>query len=106
MGGASCKCWLCRDPNGIVEEKEVGSTSRWQAVLRSISPTTWTGNYEHAACRILNGIAKRTKTTLHALPPEPRVKPKLLQLSTPSNGHSGMRPPAFLRGNIAPRPQG
>ena len=28
MGGAGSKCWLCRDPNGIIEQKEVESTSR------------------------------------------------------------------------------
>ena len=28
MGGAGSKCWLCRDPHGIVEQKELESTSR------------------------------------------------------------------------------
>ena len=69
MGGAGSKCWLCKDPNGIVEQKEVESTSRWGAFLRSITPDTRPGDYQHAACRILNSIAKCTESTLTALPP-------------------------------------
>ena len=68
MGGAGSKCWLCKDPNDIVEEMGVESTSRWGAFLRSVTPDRQPGNYQHAACRILNGIAKRTETTLQALP--------------------------------------
>ena len=56
------------DPNGIVEQMGVESTSRWGAFLRSVTPDRRPGDYQHAACRILNGIAKRTKTTLQALP--------------------------------------
>ena len=69
MGGAGSKCWLCKDPNGIVEQRGVESTSRWGAFLRSVSPDRRPGDYQHAACRILNGIAKRIETTLQALPP-------------------------------------
>ena len=61
MGGAG--------PNGIVEQMGVESTSRWGAFLRSVTPNSRPGDYQHAACRILNGIAKRTETTLQALPP-------------------------------------
>ena len=35
---------------------------------RSVTPDRRPGDYQHAACRILNGIAKRTETTLQALP--------------------------------------
>ena len=45
------------------------STSRWGAFLRSVTPDRRPGDYQHAACRILNGIAKRIETTLQALPP-------------------------------------
>ena len=69
MGGAGSKCWLCKDPNGIVEQRGVESTSRWGAFLRSVTPDRRPGDYQHAACRILNGIAKRIETTLQALPP-------------------------------------
>ena len=31
MRGAGSKCWLCKDPNGIVLQMEVESTSRWRA---------------------------------------------------------------------------
>ena len=68
MGGAGSKCWLCKDPNGIVEQMGVESTSRWGAFLRSVTPDKRPGDYQHAACRILNGMAKRTETTLQALP--------------------------------------
>ena len=47
----------------------VESTSRWGAFLRSVTPDRRPGDYQHATCRILNGIAKRTETTLQALPP-------------------------------------
>ena len=33
-----------------------------------MAPDRRPGDYQHAACRILNGIAKRTETTLQALP--------------------------------------
>ena len=69
MGGAGSKCWFCKDPNGIVEQRGVESTSRWGAFLRSVTPDRRPGDYQHAACRILNGIAKRIETTLQALPP-------------------------------------
>ena len=69
IGGAGSKCWLCIDPNGIVEQMGVESTSRWGAFLRCETPDRRPGDYQHAACRILNGIAKRTETTLQALPP-------------------------------------
>ena len=38
MRGAGCKCWLCKDPNGIVEQMGVQSTSRWGAFLRCVTP--------------------------------------------------------------------
>ena len=69
MGGVESKCWLCNDPNGIVEQRGVESTSRWGAFLRSVTPDRRPGDYQHAACRILNGIAKRIETTLQALSP-------------------------------------
>ena len=72
MGGVGSKCWLCKDPNGIVEQRGVESTSRWGAFLRSVTrprSDRRLGDYQHAACRILNSIAKRTETTLQALPP-------------------------------------
>ena len=62
-GGAGSKCWLCKDPNGIVEQMGVESTSRLGVFLRSVTPDRRPGDYQHAACRILNGIAKRTETT-------------------------------------------
>ena len=45
------------------------STSKLGAFLRCVTPDRQPGDYQHAACRILNRIAKRTETTLHALPP-------------------------------------
>ena len=69
MGGVGSKCWLCKDPNGIVGQMGVESTSRWGALLRCVTPGKRPGDYQHAACRILNGIAKRIETTLEALPP-------------------------------------
>ena len=63
MGGARSKCWLCKDPNGIVEQMGVESTSRWGAFLRFVTPDRRPGDYQHVACRILNGIAKRIETT-------------------------------------------
>ena len=73
FGGVGSKCWLCKDPNGIVEQIGVESTSRWGAFLRCVTPDRRPGDYQHAACRILNGIrsgiAKRTATILQALPP-------------------------------------
>ena len=78
MGGAGSKCWFCKDPNGIVEQMGVKSNSRWGAFLRCVTPDTRPGDYQHAACRILNGIAKRTETTLQALPPGTRGKAQAL----------------------------
>ena len=69
MGGAAPKCCLCKDPNGIIEQRGVKSTSRSGAFLRSVTPDRRPGDYQHAACRILNAIAKRIETTLQALPP-------------------------------------
>ena len=60
MGGAGSKCWLCKDPNGTVEQMGVESTSRSGAFLRWVTPDRRPGYYQHAAFRILNGIAKRT----------------------------------------------
>ena len=68
MAGAGSKCWLCKDPNGIVEQMAVESASKWGAFLRCVTPDRRPGDYQHAACRILNGIAERTETTLQALP--------------------------------------
>ena len=45
MGGAGSKCWLCKDPNGIVEQRGVESTSRWGAFLRSVTPDRRPGDY-------------------------------------------------------------
>ena len=78
MGGAGSKCWLCKDPNGIVEQMGVESTSRWGSFLRSVTPDRRPGDYQHAACRILNGIAKRIETTLQALPPSTPGKAQAL----------------------------
>ena len=51
MGLAGSKCWLCKDPNGIVEQMGVESTSRWGAFLRCVTPDTRPGatNMQHAA---------------------------------------------------------
>ena len=38
MGAAGSKCSLCKDPKGIVEQKEVASTSTWGAFLTNIIP--------------------------------------------------------------------
>ena len=78
MGGAGSKCWLCKDPNGIVDQMGVESTSRCGAVLRCVTPDRRPGDYQHAACRILNGIAKHTDTTLQALPPGTPAKGEAL----------------------------
>ena len=51
MGGAGSKCWLCKDPNGIVEQRGVESTSRWGAFLRSVTPDRRPGDYQHAATK-------------------------------------------------------
>ena len=74
MGEAASKCWLCKHPNGIVEQMGVESTSRRGAFLRRVTPDTRPGDYQHAACRISNCIAKGTETTLQALPPGPPSK--------------------------------
>ena len=79
-----CKCWLCKDPNGIVEQMGVESTSRWGAFLSSVTPDRRPGDYQHAACRILNGIAKRTETTLQALPSSCRKSPNLYSFANAS----------------------
>ena len=51
MGGAGSKCWLCKEPNGIVEQMGTESTSRWGAFLRSVTLTGGRGttNMQHAA---------------------------------------------------------
>ena len=64
MRGAGSKCWFCKNPNGIIEQMGVESTSRWGAFLTSVTLERRPGEYQHAACHILNGIAKRTATTL------------------------------------------
>ena len=69
MQAIGAKCWLCESPNGIVEQKEVECTSRRGKLLRSTTPDRRAGDYQHAACQILNGIAKRTETGLEALHP-------------------------------------
>ena len=50
MGGAGSMCWLCKDPNGIVEQQGVESTSRWGAVLRrrTLTDGLVTSNMQHA----------------------------------------------------------
>ena len=85
MGGAGSKCWLCKDPNGIVKQTAPESTSIWGAFSRCVTPDRRRGDYQHAACRILNGIAKGTETTLQALPRGTPLRPKLLQICMPSN---------------------
>ena len=67
-GGLGLSVGCAKTPNGIVEQRGVESTSRWGAFLRSVTPDRRPGDYQHAACRILNGIAKRIETTLQALP--------------------------------------
>ena len=67
MGGAGSKCWMCKDPNGIVEEKEVESTPGGGAFLKRITPDRRPGDYQHAVCGILNAIAQRNETNLQAL---------------------------------------
>ena len=69
MGGAGSKCRLCKGRNGIVEQMGVESTCRSGAFLRCVTPDRRPRDYQHAACRIANRIAKRTETTLQALPP-------------------------------------
>ena len=76
-GGAGSKCWLCKVPNGIAKQMGVESNSRQGAFLRCVTPDRQPGDYQHAACPILNGIAKRTERTLQALPP-----------GTPGNGQA------------------
>ena len=77
-GGAGSKCWLCKDLNGIVEQMGEESTSRWGAFLRSVTPDRRLGDYKHATCRILIGIAKRIETNFQALPPETPGKAQAL----------------------------
>ena len=50
MGGAGSKFWLCKDPNGIVEQMGTESTSRWGASLRIVTLTGGRGttNMQHA----------------------------------------------------------
>ena len=43
--------------------------------LRSIPPVRRLGDYQHGACRILNGIANRIETTLQTLPSGTPGKP-------------------------------
>ena len=38
MGGAGSKCWFCGDPDGIVEQMGVESTSRWGVFMRCVTP--------------------------------------------------------------------
>ena len=68
-GGAGSKCSLCKDHSGIVEQIGVESTSRWGAFLGNVTPERRVADYQHAACRIPKGIAKRTETTLQSHPP-------------------------------------
>ena len=71
-------CWLCKDPNGILEQMGLESTSTWGVFLRCVTPDKRPGDYQHAACRILNGIAKRIETNLQALPRGTRGKAQAL----------------------------
>ena len=68
-GGAGSKCWFRKDPNGIVEQMGVEVTLRRGAFLKCMTLDRRPGDYQHGACRTLNGIAKWTPTTLQALPP-------------------------------------
>ena len=73
MGGAGSNCSFCKDANGIVEQRGVESTATCGFFFfRCVTPDRRPGDYQHAACSILNGIAKRTETTLRALPPRTR----------------------------------
>ena len=38
MGGAGSKSWLYKDPNGIVEQLGVESTSRWGGIFEMCDP--------------------------------------------------------------------
>ena len=96
MGGAGSKCWLCKDPNGIVEQMGVESASKWGAFLRCVTPDRRPGDYQHAACRILNGMQSALRPPFRPSPLVPLISPKLLQLCRPSNKPFRMRPQAFL----------
>ena len=76
--GAGSNCWLCKDPNGIVTQRVLEFTSRWGAFFRCVNPDRRPGDYQHVTCRILNGIAMRTETTLQALPPDTPGKAQAL----------------------------
>ena len=100
-GEGGSKCWLCKDHNGIVEQKEVGSTSRLGALLRSITLERRPGDYQHAACQIVNG----KRTIIPPFPPyspESLIKPKLLQLCRPSNKPSRMQTSGIPVGECLP----
>ena len=45
MGGAGSKCWLCKDPNGIVEQMGVESTSKCGAFFRCVTLDRRPGDY-------------------------------------------------------------
>ena len=85
FGGVGFECWLCKDPNGIVEQIGVESTSRWGTYLRCVTLDIRPGDYQHAACGILNGIPMRTETALQALPPGTPGKAQGLEHCRPSN---------------------
>ena len=81
-------------------------SSRWGAFLRSVTPDRRPGDYQHAACRILNGIAKRTETTLQALPPNgtPHKAQALAALQAFKQALKDETSGIPLR--VSPRPQG
>ena len=69
MGGAGSECWFCKDPNGIVAQMGEESTSRWGAVLICVTPDRQPGDYQDAACRILNSITLRPLRPPFSPPP-------------------------------------
>ena len=87
MGGAGSTCWLCKDPNGIVEQREL----TWWIPTCGMPNPKWHG-------KIIEAFRPN--------PTEPLVKPKLLQLWKRPNKPSRMRPQALLCGNVSPQPQG
>ena len=62
--GTGSKCWLCKEANGIVEQTAEESFFRSGAFLRCVTPNRRPGDYQHAACRILNAIANRNLLAL------------------------------------------
>ena len=70
MGGLGLSVSCAKTPMVLLRKWGWGPPPDGGAFLRCVTLDRRPGDYQHAACPILNGIAKRTETTLQALPPK------------------------------------